>query len=165
MSFRPAKPLVAALLFCTSSCSSSIQAPDRFFTTFWTDVACPDGGAEVPATSPAWLDQAETALRCSAMVVEIRREWAPLGVDRFYEIVNEGFFNNRWVHSPHPHPHPHRAPIICECVIKNEPGSVGAEPSSFPSRDHPSIPYAPPAGRSAPYRVTAGRGCLFSSFD
>ena len=78
----------AALLVCVA-CSSSTRAPDRFFATFWTDITCPDpsGHGEEQSGGPS--------ARCAAMVVEVRRDWAPLGVDRFYEIVNEGYFNNR----------------------------------------------------------------------
>src|ERR1700687_603467 len=29
-----------------------------------------------------------------AFVVEVHRDWAPLGADRFYNLVRNGFFNN-----------------------------------------------------------------------
>jgi peptidyl-prolyl cis-trans isomerase A (cyclophilin A) len=62
--------------------------------------------AKAPATSPALLNPA--ALKAKApdifkaqftttkgdFVVEVHRDWAPIGADRFYNLVKNGFFND-----------------------------------------------------------------------
>ena len=45
--------------------------------------------AKAPETFKAKLDTSK-----GAIVIEVHREWAPLGADRFYNLVSAGFFSN-----------------------------------------------------------------------
>ena len=44
---------------------------------------------QAPATFSAAFDTSK-----GRFVVEVHREWAPLGADRFYNLVKSGFFND-----------------------------------------------------------------------
>jgi peptidyl-prolyl cis-trans isomerase A (cyclophilin A) len=59
------------------------------------------GGANPALANPAALNaQAPAAYKVKfdtskgPFVVEVHRDWAPLGADRFYNLVKNGFFNN-----------------------------------------------------------------------
>src|SRR5579884_2958123 len=64
------------------------------------------GAAKTGATSAALLNpaaatrrapetfKAKFATTAGDFVVEVHRDWAPLGADRFYNLVRAGFFNN-----------------------------------------------------------------------
>ena len=49
--------------------------------------------AELPAQTPAQF-RVEFETTTGNFVVEAHREWAPKGVDRFYELVRKSFFNH-----------------------------------------------------------------------
>jgi len=61
----------AAMLFCAGSASSGILAAD-----------------EVPAVYKVKFETSG-----GDFVIEVNREWAPVGADRFHELVTKGFFN------------------------------------------------------------------------
>lgn len=62
--------------------------------------------AQAPRGKPALMDPAAAKEQAPAMfkaqfdtsagpfVIEVHREWAPLGADRFYNLVKRGFFDN-----------------------------------------------------------------------
>ena len=59
-----------------------------------------DSSAAAPATPVATTETAPAVFRArfetskGPFVIEARRDWAPLGVDRFYQLVKSGFFDN-----------------------------------------------------------------------
>ena len=69
---------------------------------FIVTVACGPGSAQDSALrNPAGLTEQAPATFSAAFdtskgrfVVEVHREWAPLGADRFYNLVKSGFFND-----------------------------------------------------------------------
>ena len=58
-------------------------------------VACREEGPRRQAPAGPTPDSFDVAFRTSkgTFVVRARREWAPLGVDRFYQLAGEGFFD------------------------------------------------------------------------
>jgi hypothetical protein len=65
MGTRQATLLLFLCYFCSSIQSSDLTAPSIFQVEFTTDVAVGNG----------------------KFVVEVQREWAPLGVDHFYTLI------------------------------------------------------------------------------
>ena len=71
-------------LFCACATTAGIQ----------------DGPPLLQPESPAMTEQAPATFRVAFettrgnFVVESRRDWAPLGADRFYNLVREGFFDD-----------------------------------------------------------------------
>ena len=49
--------------------------------------------ATLKATAPAEF-KVKFSTTCGDFVVEVHRDWAPLGADRFYNLVRNGFFTN-----------------------------------------------------------------------
>jgi len=49
----------------------------------------PEGAATVPSRYTVELDTSK-----GAIVIEVRREWAPHGADRFYELVQNGYYTD-----------------------------------------------------------------------
>merc|ERR1712166_179923 len=67
--------LACVLLVATAGAQ---QSPDKYYATFET---CNQGGNLCTAAA-------------SKFVVEVTRAWAPQGADRFYELVQDGFFKH-----------------------------------------------------------------------
>jgi peptidyl-prolyl cis-trans isomerase A (cyclophilin A) len=67
-----------------------------------TDSAAKDSPAPAPAAAPAVAadpvapDTFQVAMETSKgpVTIEVYRAWAPLGADRFYRLVNEGYFTD-----------------------------------------------------------------------
>jgi peptidyl-prolyl cis-trans isomerase A (cyclophilin A) len=61
----------------------------------------PDRGLLLEPTNPVWSQRAPDVYRArfetskGNFVVEVRREWAPLGADRFYNLVRHGFYDDQ----------------------------------------------------------------------
>jgi len=72
--------LLPALLLCLEGCSSSSS----------------NKSAEAPAPSAPAPNDFKVSFDTSkgSFIVEVHRDWAPRGVDRFYELVQTGFFND-----------------------------------------------------------------------
>jgi len=72
--------LLPALLLCLEGCSSSTS----------------NKSAEAPAPSAPAPNEFKVNFDTSkgSFIVEVHRDWAPRGVDRFYELVQTGFFND-----------------------------------------------------------------------
>ncbi len=52
-----------------------------------------DGPAETPERAPD-VFKVKFETTCGEFVVECHREWAPLGADRFHELVRKGFYDD-----------------------------------------------------------------------
>jgi len=70
MSLRVSSVLCVALLFAVVVALVDARAPDHFQATFQTSVKHGDG----------------------SFTVDVRRSYAPHGVDRFYDLINNGYF-------------------------------------------------------------------------
>ena len=68
--------LLLALFVATPVCAQSLANPAALT-------------AHAPATYKVKFDTSK-----GAFVVEVHRDWAPLGADRFYNLVKSGFFTN-----------------------------------------------------------------------
>jgi peptidyl-prolyl cis-trans isomerase A (cyclophilin A) len=77
------RPLVGLLLCGATLCGAAFTAPPGAAEAF---VLRQDA---VPAMFRARLETTK-----GAIVVEVRREWAPHGADRFYELVNARYFDD-----------------------------------------------------------------------
>jgi len=60
--------------------SSDIIAPDSFFVSFGTNVTL--------------KSENNSDIYFNPIVLEVRREWAPLGVDRFFSLIQDRFYDN-----------------------------------------------------------------------
>ena len=72
--------LLLSLVSLTSVLAADPIAPDTFAVTFTTDVKAPLNCTGSSCTS--------------SFVINCKRKSAPLGVDRFYALVKDGFYNN-----------------------------------------------------------------------
>lgn len=89
MTFRSSRPTRAAAMAGALTIAAAITV-----------------AAQAPRGKPALMDPAAAKEQAPAMfkaqfdtsagpfVVEVHREWAPLGADRFYNLVKRGFFDN-----------------------------------------------------------------------
>jgi peptidyl-prolyl cis-trans isomerase A (cyclophilin A) len=73
--------IAAALVATTLATPASSQSPNLANPAALTETA--------PATYKVKFDTSK-----GAFVVEIKRDWAPNGADRFYNLVKNGFFDN-----------------------------------------------------------------------
>jgi peptidyl-prolyl cis-trans isomerase A (cyclophilin A) len=80
-----------ALAFLAIACAE--KAPPPADTA--TPAPTPPPAAPV-STAPAAPDQFKVRLETSKgpIVIEVHRDWAPNGVDRFHQLVQEGYFND-----------------------------------------------------------------------
>ena len=78
------------LFIFTASCGS--QPADRALEENRQALMDPTS-AEMKEKAPDQF-KAEFTTSKGKFVVEVTREWAPLGADRFYNLVNRGFYNN-----------------------------------------------------------------------
>lgn len=79
-----------ALAFLTISCAEKAPPPADTATPAPTPPPAP------VSTAPAAPDQFKVRLETSKgpIVIEVHRDWAPNGVDRFHQLVQEGYFND-----------------------------------------------------------------------
>src|SRR3989442_936169 len=75
---------VAALTLVTASLFAAGQA---------AGAASLKNPASLKETAPATY-KANFDTSAGAIVIEVHRDWAPLGADRFYNLVKNGFFDN-----------------------------------------------------------------------
>src|SRR5688572_6815489 len=73
----------------------------------WFAACAPAGPAQLQPVNPALLNaasaemnqtapatyQAEIVTSSGTFVVEVHREWAPIGADRFYNLVRNGYYD------------------------------------------------------------------------
>jgi peptidyl-prolyl cis-trans isomerase A (cyclophilin A) len=63
--------------------------------------ACSGPPTKEPAAAPPKIEQAPAEFRAKFQtskgdfVIQVRREWAPRGADRFYELVKTGYYDNQ----------------------------------------------------------------------
>jgi peptidyl-prolyl cis-trans isomerase A (cyclophilin A) len=88
------KSLIVATLLCSSAMA---QAPKSAAPAQKAPAAAGSGSllnpASLHATAPADY-KAEFVTTKGNFVIEVHRDWAPIGADRFYNLVRGGFFTN-----------------------------------------------------------------------
>ena len=79
-----------ALAFLTVACAEKAPPPADTATPAPTPPPAP------VSTTPAAPDQFKVRFETSKgpIVIEVHREWAPNGVDRFHQLVQEGYYND-----------------------------------------------------------------------
>lgn len=94
-SFVPALTLCAALLPCTLSPAQATSPRPKTAATRHAATARPSllRPASLTAKAPAEF-KVNVSTTCGDFVVQVHRDWAPLGADRFYNLVRNGFFTN-----------------------------------------------------------------------
>jgi len=87
--------LTAIVLSSAILAQASAQAPKTAVTHRAAPAAAPSllNPASLHARAPAFF-QAKFTTTAGDFVIEVHREWAPLGADRFYNLVRRGFFTN-----------------------------------------------------------------------
>ena len=93
MRFRIAFPLVALLLLAACS-SSPTPEPKKEAAPTPTPAEPEAPKASVPPSKVGAPDLFKVKMDTSKgpVIIEVHREWAPIGADRFYELVKDGFF-------------------------------------------------------------------------
>jgi len=107
--FKPSRQLriivsmktIATLLVLCASFLVQAQTPAPKSTPAKTGAAHPAATAHPSLLNPASLSakapavfKAKFSTTAGDFVVEVHRDWAPLGADRFYNLVRSGFFTN-----------------------------------------------------------------------
>lgn len=94
------KALTTGILLCASLLAAQAQTPAPKKTPAKPGAAHAAGPrpsllnpASLKATAPA-VFKARFTTTVGDFVVEVHREWAPLGADRFYNLVKYGYFTN-----------------------------------------------------------------------
>ena len=95
------KALTTGILLCASLVVSLAQTPAPKKTPAKPGAAHAVAGprpsllnpASLKATAPA-VFKARFTTTVGDFVVEVHRDWAPLGADRFYNLVKYGYFTN-----------------------------------------------------------------------
>jgi peptidyl-prolyl cis-trans isomerase A (cyclophilin A) len=90
--------MLISILMCSALLA---QAPSSKSATSKTGTASKTGAARPSLTNPASfkatapaLFKAQFTTTKGDFVVEVHRDWAPLGADRFYNLVKNGYFTN-----------------------------------------------------------------------
>ena len=78
---------LAAIRLAFLLLAGTIAAPA--WSSWGTHQSCRAHRNRAPAAFKVKFDTSK-----GPFVVEVHRDWAPLGADRFYNLVNNGFFNN-----------------------------------------------------------------------
>mmetsp|Transcript_14549 Transcript_14549/g.24135 ORF Transcript_14549/g.24135 Transcript_14549/m.24135 type:complete len:229 (-) Transcript_14549:146-832(-) len=87
------RPLLLCCLFWVDKVVAAVDKDVR--------LECDGGKHEMSNNSPdpdpqapdSFLVTFETTASDEAIVIEVHREWSPLGVDRFYQLVLDGYYN------------------------------------------------------------------------
>jgi cyclophilin family peptidyl-prolyl cis-trans isomerase len=77
-----------AIVLGLAACGKTDKQPDRAVTSLALDPQSPALQAKAPDTFNARFETS-----AGAFTVQVSRAWAPLGADRFYNLVKNGFFD------------------------------------------------------------------------
>lgn len=88
-------PVAAALLFA-SACSRQPSTETKTEAPPKSQAAEAESSKAEPAKAARIPDifQAKFETSKGDFIIEVHRDWAPLGAERFYELVQDGFYNN-----------------------------------------------------------------------
>ena len=94
-SFLSALTLCAILLPCTITTAQTAKPRPRTAPSRSSPAARPSllHPASLKATAPAEF-KVLFSTTCGDFTVQVHRDWAPVGADRFYNLVRNGFFTN-----------------------------------------------------------------------
>lgn len=88
---------------------SDLIAPDSFYVAFFTNLVDTKGNPNEP------------------IIVQVTRSWAPLGADRFFSLINDGYYNCsgvQWYISPQSRNHFLFKHIHAQAFFRVVPGFV-----------------------------------------